>query len=135
MWTKISKRGIEMKPDQTSNGFSYEGITFDHQRQSTYEETLIRYANKLFRLITHIDRSYDFQTYGKLEYFNGTDFVKISTFSHDQIVHEINHENKDCDGKIYNHVETTGYRNDVFLEMVEGIISKYEKFMPHEESK
>ena len=115
-----------MKTDQTSNGFSYEGITFDHQRQSTYEETLIRYANKLFRLITHIDRSYDFQTYGRLEYFNGTDFVKISTFSHDQIAQIMYHNN---------HARATGYRDDIFLEMVEGIISKYEKFMPHEELK
>ena len=34
-----------------------------------------------------------------------------------------------------NHARATGYRDDIFLEMVEGIISKYEKFMPHEESK
>ena len=91
--------------------FTYDTTKRNIGRQSTDVTTLIQYKNKLFRVLTHLDRSYDFQSYGSLEYFNGTDFITITGYSHDQI------------------------SSDFFFDDVEKIISKYEKFMPHQEVK
>lgn len=91
--------------------FTYDTTKRNIGRQSTDVTTLIQYKNKLFRVTTHLDRSYDFQSYGRLEYFNGTDFIKITGYSHNQIT------------------------ADNFFDGVERIIDTYEKFMPHEETK
>ena len=63
------------------------------QCQTSQEENLIEYKNKLFRLITHIDTGYDNQSHGILEYFNGTDFIRIASFSHDEIAEQIGKRN------------------------------------------
>lgn len=91
--------------------FTYDTTKRNYGRQSTDMTTLIQYKKKLFRVTTHLDRSYDFQSYGRLEYFNGTDFIKITGYSHNQIT------------------------ADYFFDAVEKTISMYEKFMPHQEAK
>ncbi len=94
-------------------------ITNEHQNYNV--TTLIQYANKLFRVHTHIDNSYDFQSHGKLEYFNGSDFITISTFSHAEIIDENPYDKPK--------------RSEGFKEKYREMIKTYEKFMPHEESK
>jgi len=94
-------------------------ITNEHQNYNV--TTLIQYANKLFRVYTHIDNSYDFQSHGKLEYFNGSDFITISTFSHAEIIDENPYDEPK--------------RSEEFKENYRKMIETYEKFMPHEESK
>ena len=91
--------------------FTYDTTKRNIGRQSTDMTTLIQYKKKLFRVTTHLDRSYDFQSYGRLEYFNGTDFIKITGYSHNQIT------------------------ADNFFDDVEKTISRYEKFMPVQEAK
>lgn len=110
--------------------FDIETVSFD-MRDNADEETLIRYNNKLFRLDTHIDISYDFQSHGILEYFNGTDFITIVSFSHKDMAQIICHEGSPSG----NYKQTTGYRDEKLLKKVKGIISRYEKFMPHQEAK
>ncbi len=94
-------------------------ITNEHQNYNV--TTLIQYANKLFRVYTHIDNSYDFQSHGRLEYFNGSDFITISTFNHKEIIDENPYDKPK--------------RSEEFKENYRKMIETYEKFMPHEESK
>ena len=98
-------------------------ITNEHQNYNV--TTLIQYANKLFRVYTHIDNSYEFQSHGKLEYFNGSDFITISTFSHAEINHSLE--------SMLSHYNPC--RSEEFKEKYRKLIETYEKFMPHEESK
>ncbi len=101
-------------------------ITNEHQNYNV--TTLIQYANKLFRVHTHIDNSYDFQSHGKLEYFNGSDFITISTFSHKEIIKK----ERPVNGKSFPNPRK---RSEEFKEKYREMIKTYEKFMPHEESK
>ena len=103
------------------------------QCQTSQEENLIEYKNKLFRLITHIDTGYDIQSHGRLEYFNGTDFIRIASFSHDEIAEQVWLNHSGCD--TCNHYRTTGQRKTDFIDYVKYLISRYESFMPHQEAK
>jgi aromatic ring hydroxylase len=102
-------------------------ITNEHQNYNV--TTLIQYANKLFRVYTHIDNSYDFQSHGKLEYFNGSDFITISTFSHEEIIYGWYDEGQPTDKRL------RIKRSEGFKKKYRKLIKTYEKFMPHEESK
>lgn len=129
-------------------------ITTEHQNYNV--TTLIQYANKLFRVYTHIDNSVTYQSRGKLEYFNGSDFITISTFNHKEIMYwSVCSECKeppyssanpqiDMDGKINDFCGSCGRvdksvhepkRSEGFKENYRKMIETYEKFMPHEESK
>ena len=116
-------------------------ITNEHQNYNV--TTLIQYANKLFRVYTHIDNSYEFQSHGKLEYFNGSDFITISTFNHKEIMYPICSECKEindfesgsgqyfcrscgrCDEFVYEPKRSEGFKEN-YRKMIE----TYEKFMP-----
>ena len=101
--------------------FTEEDTHITNEYQNYNVTTLIQYASKLFRVYTHIDNSVTYQSHGKLEYFNGSDFITISTFSHAEINHSLAYNNP-C-------------RSEEFKEKYRKLIETYEKFMPHEESK
>ena len=128
-------------------------ITNEYQNYNV--TTLIQYANKLFRVYTHIDNSVTYQSRGKLEYFNGSDFITISTFSYNEIMYwsvcseckepPYSSETPQIDyqtGKIEEFCGSCGHhdksvgepkRSEGFKENYRKIIETYEKFMPHEE--
>ena len=93
-------------------------ISTEHQNYNV--TTLIQHANKLLRVYTHIDDAYDFQSHGRLEYFNGSDFITITSFNHTEIAG-------------YGKYNTN--RTQDFMNKCRKMIETYEKFMPHEESK
>ena len=130
----LQRMGLSFSSESIANegGFNIQSTTgsgdggFASQRMDA--TAMVEYNNKLFKVVAHIDTSYDFQSYGRVDYFNGSTFETVSSLSHDQMTQGFKRNPSGGTTRIDNWQQI--FDNQQFVNTFKQIIQDYEKYMP-----